>query len=1025
MVYCSNNPEYLCEKLSQNLKNNPKDVFDQEVIITQSEGMTAWLRTSLANRNGIIANTLFLNQDAIISEIYELIFDEKAKVSKDSVRFKIYRALGNNDFIKAFSTVSDYYKDDDLRQIQLAGKIADLFDQYQLYRPDFLRAWRQGTTVTDKQDSEEWQKWLWNEIAIVSREEIKEQIGKNLEAKRTIVASRFPRISVFGVTIFTEYHLEFFKILSGYITVDFYISMPGVSDDYVNSLLISFGQKARELKEMLERIFGKPEFVAVKYGSDNSSYDTLLTRVQNQILSNTNQLESIDDSSIQINSCHTPAREAECLYNYLLDLFVKEKSLKPGDILVMTTDIDKYAPYLKALFLHGPAKIPFWISGAANTTEDSIISALEQLMKFTEDDFTSEKVVSLLEQKRVKTRFGVNDCEYIRSVVRNTNIRTGIEGKESNDTIYVSWKYGLDKIIMGYAMLTDEEYQADDGPALFPYSDAESSASFDLLRLKAFTDKLAEILKAEQTERSLAEWKTLLFREIIEEMIFYDSFSKEDRAELTSIYKALSYIDDVDFGEKVSFRVFLNELDSKLFREYAEISLNTGNVTVSPAVPVRGIPYRVICFLGLDNDIFPRQDRYQGFDLIGEEYRQGDRSKKETDKYLFLDTILSAREKLYLSFIGQSSRDNSRIPPSIVIDTLVDYLDNKSLVVEHPLHGFSNRYNREAPERMFTYLYGNESGIRSEREPAKTETDEISVHSFVKFFENPVQWYFEKILGIGYDDEETALPESEPFEVRGLEKWKLRQKLMETDTVDNDELLLKLMKEGMLPLKNLGATTLEKIRDEIENLRNKYYELRNGTEERSQVVDLCLEDIRFTGTVNGIFGERYIAYAFSDNPRHYIKAYLNVLILYAMKSIRSAHFIYPGRKEKTGSAIKEINMDFLPAEEARERLRSLLAFFQKGQEAPLRFTPAAAKSVLGAKITENVFLDEAMGNEYADVPPDRAIRNLYDEGYFREFDIDGYRKQTFSPQVYEESRFNEIKEIASLLNFTVEPYGKK
>ncbi len=1027
MLYCSNNPEHLGKILSQNLRNNPKDIFDREVIVTQSAGMTAWLKTTLAYTNGVIANTVFLNQDAIISELYELMFEEKAKSNKESVKFRIYRALGTNDFTDAFPLVSNYYKNDDLRRIQLAGKIADLFDQYQLYRPDFPRSWKQGANITDKPDSEEWQKWLWNEIETESREEIKDRIIANLDAKKGIVESRFPRISFFGITIFTEFHLEFFKTLSGFVPVDFYISVPGAYDNYVNNLLISFGQKARELKEMLEGKFGKPEFEKVKYQGYGKNPDTSLVRVQNQILDNTNQFEFTDDGSIQINSCFTPAREAECLYNYLLDLFSRDKSLKPGDILVMTTDVDKYAPYIKALFAHGPVKIPLWISGAAATTEDSILSAVEQILKFTEDDFTSEKVVSLLEQKRIKTRFGVRDCDYVRSVVLNANIRSGLAGNESNETVYVSWKYGMDKIILGYAMLTEEEYRVDDGPTVFPYRDAESSESFDLLRLKTFTDKLGEILKAEKTEKSLAEWKTFLLGEIIEEMIFYDSFSKEDRTELSSVYKALSYIDSIDFEEKVSFRTFLNELDSKLFREATEISLNTGNVTVSSPVPVRGIPFRVICFLGLDNDIFPRKDQYLGFDLMGEAYRQGDRSKKETDKYLFLDTILSAREKLYLSYIGQSSRNNSRIPPSIVIDTLVDYLDNESLVVKHPLHGFSNEYNPKAGDRLFTFLYGNESDKRNEKEPGKTDTDEITVHSFVKFFENPIQWYFENILGIRYEEEEAALPESELFKLNSLDEWSLKQDLMEAVESDNEELLLRLKKEGKLPLKNLGTVTLEKIQDEIADLRMKYGELRNGTEGRSHEVGLCVGSMRFTGTVNGIFGDRYIAYAFSDKPKYCVRAYLNALILFSLGIIRNADLIYLKKsgKKDTPPVVKEMNMDFIPEEEAWDRLASLLEFFLKGQEEPLKFTPAVGKSILRGENTENLFLAEADGNEYASMPPDRCIRNLYSEGYFSEFDIEDYKKLTFDRQVYEESRFDEIKKLASLLNITDDDHERE
>jgi exodeoxyribonuclease V gamma subunit len=171
----------------------------------------------------------------------------------------------------------------------------------------------------------------------------------------------------------------------------------------------------------------------------------------------------------------------------------------------------------------------------------------------------------------------------------------------------------------------------------------------------------------------MAEWKMFLIEEVVDKMVYHNDFNKDDRAELTSVYRALSFIGSLEFEEKVPFAVFLDELNTKLFTESGEMKLNTGNVTVSAPVPARGIPFKVICFLGLDNDVFPRKDRFMGFDLLGEKYLMGDRNKKETDKYLFLDTILSAREKLYLSYTGQNVKDNTVIPPSIAVDTFLEY----------------------------------------------------------------------------------------------------------------------------------------------------------------------------------------------------------------------------------------------------------------------------------------------------------------------------------------------------------------
>ena len=209
--------------------------------------------------------------------------------------------------------------------------------------------------------------------------------------------------------------------------------------NFQNELLLSYGSKASELISMVEEKLGKFKFHAVKNVGETS-----LIKLQNQILNNSNKLDFIDDGSLQINSCFTPAREVECLYNYLLDLFDKDRSLNPGDVLVMTTDINKYSPFIKAIFKNPPVKIPYWISGTSNNSEDTIVSAIEKILKFSEKDFTSEKVISLLEQRRIKQKFRISDCDYIRSVVRKANIRFGRENRAEDDSRYVSWKYGLE-----------------------------------------------------------------------------------------------------------------------------------------------------------------------------------------------------------------------------------------------------------------------------------------------------------------------------------------------------------------------------------------------------------------------------------------------------------------------------------------------------------------------------------------------------------------------------------------------------
>ena len=967
-IYSSNHLEQLCQTLASHLQEPPADVFAKEVIITQSAGMESWLKHGLTSRNTILANFSFQNQDGFLAEIHQLLFGERPKNNHDSLKYGLYDLLADPAFAEAFPDVAAYYEGDSLRRFQLAGKIADLFDQYQLYRPEMVSGWNQGTRSAQN-EAEAWQMWLWQRLHIEARAEIRDRIFQKMDEEEALIRNTFPSVSLFGITVYTNFHLEFFRKLALITRVRFYVCLPTDRQPYENDLLLAFGTKAAELAGM----FDLSGFTPVENPANTS-----LARLQNQILTNETTFPGEVDDTIQASACYTPAREVECLYNYLLDLLDKDRSLNPADIMVMATDIDKYAPYVRAVFHNAPVSIPFQVSGASATSDDTIVAALGLILRFGDDDFTSEKVVSLLEQKRISQRFGIGDTGYIRSVVRKANIRFGLENRKEDDTVYVGWKYGLDKILLGYAMLTEEEFPISEDLALYPFKDTEASASYDLFRLKHFVETLHSVTAAQREERTLADWKNWLFAEVIDPMVYRDDFSKDDRTELTSIYRSLSFTDRLDYGQPVPFRVFMAELDKRLFAEPRTIRLNTGRVTVSSPVPVRGIPFRVVCFLGLDNGVFPRQDRFQGYDLLREEYRAGDRSKKEADKYLFLDTLMAARERLYLSYTGLSVRDNTPIPPSIALDILFQSLGEPDLAVRQPLHGFSPQYQPEN-QRLFTYLYGGETGEFPTAGNRPEPFSSVSVYSFVKFFENPVAWYFNNILGIRYDVTDDTLPETELIEPDSLQKWQVKKEM--AGILDQEELYTyrtRCIREGLLPLKSLGQVTFDQYNEEIADVREGLRSLAGDTPERAVAIDLDIDGMRISGPVSRVFDRDYLALSLSKSKeKEWIRAFLQSLLLFAAGSIDRARMI-----QHDGNILE---LPVFGKSDARTRIGSLLDFFRRGMEQPLKFSLAATRPPAGkpfdAAWVMSVLQTQAKGNDRG-VPPDPYMEVLLSEGYF-------------------------------------------
>ena len=1014
-VYTSSQMEALCDKLADNVKKQTGPLFGQAMIITQGGAMNDWLTGKLTEINGVFAHYAFQNQDGFMGQVYELLTGDKLRSNRDAIKFGVYKLLDDEKFRNDFSHVAEYYSDNDLRRIQLAEKIADLFDQYQLYREEMIKGWEDEKTSTEKPESKNWQMWLWKQLKISSKASIRDQVTgmlRNEPDKRSQLIATYPEIHLFGISVYTNFHLAFYKALGEHIPVHYYLCLPSITENFSHPLLENFGSKAKELIDQFKGLnasnLDSPAII---------NLDTQLGRLQN---------------SIQITSHFTPVREVETLYNYLLDLFEHDreaKTLKPRDVLVVAPDINKYEPFIKAVFRNAPVRLPFRVTGAARNTGDSITASLELIASLGEDGLTAEAVAGLLEQSRIGKAYRVEDTGYVRAMLNKAAIRFGRSNSLADDSHYVSWQYGLEKFILGYAMLTDEaidvshrltdeeKQEHPSGLTNYPFTDAEASASHDLLRVKAFVGDLLALFDAQKGLHTLAEWKRIFMEMVMEKMVWSNDFDKKDREERNDIFRALSFTERLpdDVAEaKVPWAVFMNELKKRLFTEGRKHEMNSGAITFTSAISARGLPYKVICFIGLDNGIFPRQDHHLGFDLMGNDYQPGDRSKKEADKSLFLDTLMAARERLFLSYIGQSVKDNTEIPPSIVLDTLMDHLGLEA--VKHPLHGFSNKYNNK---ELFTYLYNtqpdeNVHKTKEADDSTDEKTEDIWVNDFVKFFEAPIDWYFKKVLGINYDGEEDdTLPETELFELNKLQEWEIKNELLklnESTAEELDALIQKYIKLGKLPLKNLGRAKLEKLPEDIEPVKERYLELTNGKEEKSVTIDLEVNGFRIHGTIQGIFGDEYIHISTSTSSsieKHKVRAYLKALLLYAAGEIASARLL---ALEKKGDNIKVFDLAIPKVEPgcAKEKLSKLMEYLVQGKQQPLIFSLKATKPPEGvqsitAESVLNALIAEARGNKYASMPPNKYVSSLLETGYF---------------ESTSEKDLDQINEIAKLINLS-------
>jgi exodeoxyribonuclease V gamma subunit len=228
-----------------------------------------------------------------------------------------------------------------------------------------------------------------------------------------------------------------------------------------------------------------------------------------------------------------------------------------------------------------------------------------------------------------------------------------------------------------------------------------------------------------------------------------------------------------------------------------------GGVTFASLMPMRAIPFRWIALLGMNDGDYPRSRPPMDFDLMAQEHRPGDRSRREDDRFLFLEALLSAREHLHVSWVGRSIHDNEERPPSVLVAQLRDHLAAgwrlqgckdaakagralvDALTVQHRLQPFHPAYFDGSDPRLFTYASEWRGSLRAPAvaaanamlEPLQDQPT-LTLALLGRFVKNPVRVFFEHRLGVRLGDEDVAAQDQEPFSLDGLENWTLQDELI-------------------------------------------------------------------------------------------------------------------------------------------------------------------------------------------------------------------------------------------------------
>ena len=984
-IYTGNRLETLVSAFGDMVAASPlASPFEREWIVVQSRGMQRWLSMRLAARFGVWAGAEYPFPNALLDKLFEWLgLSEPAdleRFSKEVISWNLMRLLPDLLERDSFAPLRSYLDGDQdgLKLFQLCGRIGDTFDQYTLFRPDLLATWEAGGDDV----AGDWQPELWRALLAERtgkhRGQLKAEFIRKL--KKATLPDDFPsRISLFGVSYMPPFHVEMLEALAARLPVNLFLLSPtqefwmdivsrkrllrmseGERELSVegNPLLASLGKSGREFAELLLEV-GSVEQEHEIY--DDRGTATLLCAVQSDMLNlrgdgteEKHPMPAASDRSVQVHSCHNPLREVEVLHDNLLDLLESVAGLEPRDIVVMTPDIETYAPYIATVFGasgQGEPRLPHSIADRRMLDEGGVAPAMLKLLELYGSRHTAPELFDLVSSPPVSRRFrlGEEELDTVRRWIEKTRIRWGMDERSRSKLGLPpfrenSWRAGLERLLLGYAM--PDEGQLFEGVLPFEVAgDAET-----LGKLADFIDAVDQLSKRFSRPRPLGQWREH-FLWMLDSFIEADADLERELAHVKAEIDRLTVLaEHSGFSGEISAQVMIAWLRGRLEQFEMGLGFMTGGITFCAMLPMRSIPFRVVAMIGMNDGAFPRQQRPPGFDLLAREPRKGDRSVRGDDRYLFLESILSARDVFYLSYVGQSVRDNSELPPSVLVSELLDAVERgfefpegehaaSRLVVQHRLQGFSSAYFTKGSP-LFSYSTDNFKALagRNSRnarpfieEPLVDLTDEertVTLDELARFFANPASYFLERRLGLKPSSAVEPLGEREPFEAVGLERYTMRQELLEAvlEGRDGHAMLPLFRSRGLLPPAAHGELLFRKILAEVEQFAAKVQALKGDGAFSQLDIDLDIGGFRLTGTLDHLLPAGQLLYRCA---RMRAQDRLRSWLLHLAQNAA-------GHGE-TRIVTLDRSIRYCPVDGATERLESLLDLYREGLAEPIPF----------------------------------------------------------------------------------------
>lgn len=996
-VHRSDRADGLIDALRALFADPPADPFAAEVICVPTRGMERWLTQQLSTRIGICANVDFPFPRAVLGGAVAAasgIDPADDPWLPERMVWPLLEVVGAALGEPFLQPLAGHLQAGGARRFAAVRHLADLFDRYALHRPELVLGWSAG-------EGTHWQAELWRRlqtrIAVADPAARVQAACARLEADPAVVELP-PRLSLFGLTRLPAGQLRVLNALSVQRDVHLFLLHPSpalwrklepvpriarraddvTADIPANRLLGSWGKDVRELQVVLGPDAGSTEH-PVEHASG-----TLLARIQAGVredvappgaphagLQDMRPELAPGDRSVEVHGCHGRARQVEVLRDAILHALEEDPTLEPRDVIVMCPDIEVFAPLIHATFgageiaaeedptVAGLPDLRVRLADRSLRQTNPILGVVARLLELAQKRLTASQVLDFADREPVRHRFGLDDDALTRLEEWTTasGIRWGLDADhrapfklEKLDS--GTWRKGLDRLLLGVTM-SEQDQRLFAG--VLPLDDVESG-SIDLAgRFGELVERLRAAVGALGEPQTVPEWAAAIAG-ATDALAAAPGRETWQRAELQRL------LDDV-VRESAGHAGTLEPaevralLDERLQGRPTRANFRTGHLTICTLVPMRSVPHRVVCLLGLDDGAFPRKKPRDGDDLLLLDEHVGDRDSRVEDRQLLLDALMAATDRLIVTYSGNDERTNIVRPAAVPVGELLDVVDRTvriergrardQVLVKHPLQPFDPR-NYEPGELLtgkpWSFDHVTLAGARALAGTRPQPRDFLSaplppvdrpvleLEDLARFVSNPVQAFLSQRLEVSVGERPSELEDALPVEVEGLDRYRIGERMLGARLagVSSEDAEAAEVARGELPPGTLARLALDEITPTVEQIVS----LAGVAETASVDIRVVLDDgRRVSGTVAGVAGSTLRAVGYSRvaaRPR--IGAWLRLVALCAAYPDRGYHAVIVGRG---GGGVRKVTLPTLDQATARAELAIFADLYDRGLCEPL------------------------------------------------------------------------------------------